>query len=55
MIPVRFKRPWSLYNPGEVAGFAPEVASVLIESGVAEAETSATPAPALAKKRPARG
>jgi hypothetical protein len=51
MTPVRFERPWSLYNPGETAGFDPETARILIESGVAVAETAATPAPAKRRQR----
>ncbi len=32
---VRFLKPWSLYNPGETAGFDDETTAVLINSGTA--------------------
>lgn len=36
MMAVRFKVGYSPYNAGEVAGFPPEIARRLIQSGVAE-------------------
>jgi hypothetical protein len=55
MSPLRFLKPWSLYNPGEVAGFDSETAATLIGAGVAvEAEETPAAKPALKKgKKPA--
>lgn len=33
---VQFKKPYDVYNSGEVAGFAPEKAAELVQFGVAE-------------------
>ena len=56
---VRFKKSWRMYQPGEVAGFEPEVAQPLIAGGFAvdvdveEAAEAATDAPV--SKVPAKG
>lgn len=46
---VRFLKPWSIYNPGEVAGFDEATTATLIGAGVAEAFEEA-PAAKPAKK-----
>lgn len=52
MMTVRFKTSYSPYNAGEVAGFPPEIARRLIQSGVAEEvmpEKKAVEGPAMDK------
>jgi ammonia channel protein AmtB len=36
MVTVRFVVGWSVYNPGEVAGFDAEQSAALVKAGVAE-------------------
>lgn len=36
-IPVRLLKHYGVFNPGEIAGFVPEIAANLIEQGYAEA------------------
>ena len=51
---LRFLKPWSLYNPGEVAGFDAETAATLIDAGVATEADEAEPVkPAKKGKKPA--
>lgn len=52
---VRFLKPWSLYNPGEVAGFDAETTATLIDAGVAvEVDETLAAKPAAKKgKKPA--
>ena len=38
---VTFLKSWRVYNPGQVAGFEPELADQLIEAGVAAAYVGA--------------
>lgn len=45
MMRVRFVRPHSPYNAGEVAVFLPQFAQKLISAGVAEVAESMTPLP----------
>lgn len=45
---VRFLKPYSLYNPGEVAGFDDETTAALINSGIAVDEAGAAKAEAEA-------
>lgn len=35
MKPVKFKSAWRMYQPGEIAGFADDIAQSLVEAGVA--------------------
>jgi len=53
MSAVRFVKPWSLYNPGETAGFDDATTAFLIETGTAVLADPARPAPKRAKKTPA--
>jgi hypothetical protein len=55
MAALRFLKPWSLYNPGEVAGFDAETSTTLIEAGIAvEADEAPAAKPAAKKgKKPA--
>lgn len=46
-VAVRFLKRWRAYNPGEVAGFDPEIADKLVEGGAAEyADKARTKRPA---------
>ncbi len=36
LFPMRLKQPYSLYNPGEIAGFPADICEKLMEAGVAE-------------------
>ena len=47
---VRFLRKNEIYNPQEVAGFAPEVAARLVNAGVAEYVAPGTEAAGVAKQ-----
>lgn len=42
---VRFLKPWSLYNPGETAGFDAETTAMLIANGTAVDATEAEAEP----------
>lgn len=52
---IRFLKPWSLYNPGETAGFDDETTATLIDAGIAvEADEAPVAKPAIKKgKKPA--
>lgn len=46
MILVRMKRAWRSWNPGETAGFTPDVAARLVRDGIAdEVSPAASEAP----------
>lgn len=50
MVPVRFVRPFDIYNCGEVAGFPREQAERLVRSGIATPYASEAVAPAAVEK-----
>lgn len=36
LVPVKFLKPWQVYNAGEIAGFTKPVAERLVEEKIAE-------------------
>lgn len=63
LTPVRFLRPWRMYNPGETAGFDASQVSYLIKGGIAympgakpaaEPDEPSEPTTEPAARRPAK-